>query len=76
MFSINKPIVISRTMPYLPHGHNLNKLGKGPLCDYTYQISSPRLGGFREDFMFSLYKPIYNMRLSGGRGGSFLAPGV
>ena len=60
MFSINKPNVISRTRPHLLHGHNWNKLGKGLLCDYTrtYQISSPRLSGFREDFMFSLYKPI------------------
>ena len=27
-----------RVEPFLPHGHNLNKLGRGPLDDATYQI--------------------------------------
>ena len=41
---------------FCPEGGNLNKLGRGPLGDATYQSSRPY--GFRlEDFfMFSLYK--------------------
>ena len=30
MFSLNKPLLLS-------HGHNLNKLGRGPLGDVTLQ---------------------------------------
>ena len=43
---------------FWPPGHNLNKLGIGPLGDVTYQI--PRTSGFRQEefFMFSLYKPM------------------
>ena len=34
---------------FWPQGHNLNKIGRGPLDDATYQISRPC--GFRqEDF--------------------------
>ena len=46
---------------FWPQGHNLNKPGRGPLGDATYQISRPC--GFREDFFscFPFYKPIYNM---------------
>ena len=36
---------------FWPQGHNLNKHGKGLLDDDTYQISSSRPYGFRqEDF--------------------------
>ena len=41
--------------------HNLNKLGRGPLDDATYQILGSRPCGFRQQdlFTFSLYyKPM------------------
>ena len=31
--------VTPRVMPFWPQGHYLNKLGRGPLDDATYQIS-------------------------------------
>ena len=42
--------------PFLVPGHKLNKLGRSPLDDATYQIS--RTQGFRQEdfFTFSLYK--------------------
>ena len=40
-------------------GDNLNKLGRGPLGDATYQYQGSRPYGFRQDFfMLSLYKPM------------------
>ena len=44
---------------FLPQVQNLNKLGRGPLGDATYQIQCFRSYGFRQEdfFMFSLYKP-------------------
>ena len=42
-----------------PHGHNLNKLGRGLLDDATYQYQGALPSGFRqEDFFVSLYKPM------------------
>ena len=77
MFSINKPNVISRTRPHLLHGHNLNKLGKGLLCDYTrtkYQalglVVSEKISCFPN---ISLYKTCDSQ---GAGVGSFLAPGA
>ena len=38
-----------------PQGHNLNKLGRGPLGDATYQYQGSRPYGFTQEefFMFS-----------------------
>ena len=42
-------------------GHNLNKLGRGPLGDATYQIPRPRGLRLEDFFIFSLYKFMQNM---------------
>ena len=42
MFSLYKPMLNMKLLGsgnYLPKEHNLNKLGRGPLGDATYQIS-------------------------------------
>ena len=42
LFSLYKPMLKHMTPgggPFWPHGHNLNKLGRGPLGDAIYQIS-------------------------------------
>ena len=44
---------------FLPQGHNLNKLGKSPLGDAAYP--GPYCFRQEESYMFSLYKPLYNM---------------
>ena len=41
MFSLFKPKMLPWAGHFCPKGHNLNKLGKGPLHNATYQI--PRL---------------------------------
>ena len=38
MFSLYKPYGMKNLRP-MGRGHNLNKLGRGPLGDATYQIS-------------------------------------
>ena len=37
--SANVKYVTPGAGPFLPKGHNLNKLGRGPQGDATYQIS-------------------------------------
>ena len=45
---------------FQPHGHNLNKLGRGPLVMLHTKYQGPMLCGFKqEDFcMFCLYYPM------------------
>ena len=40
---------------FLTKGHNLNKLGRGPLGDATYYISSSRPCGFRPENFLSFH---------------------
>ena len=60
-------------------GHNLNKLGTGPLGDAIYQISRLYDLWFqtrRFFFMFSLLKHNPYVKLVTSRAGPFLAPGA
>ena len=48
--------VTSRTMPFSPQNHNLNKLGRVPLSDATYQISSILVSDIHVILICFLYK--------------------
>ena len=59
---------------FLPQGHNLNKLCRGPLGGATYQASMPC--GFRQEDFFHVF-PIYaNVKYLTPGAGPFLAPGA
>ena len=58
-----KPMLHMRQGHFWPQGHNLDRIGRGPLGDATYQYQGSMPCGFRQEdfFMVSLYKPMHNM---------------
>ena len=62
--------------PFWPQGHNLNKLGRGPLGDAINQISRPKAlwSQTRRFFMFLTIKAY--VKPVTPEAGPFLAPGL
>ena len=56
-------------------GHNLNKLGRGPLGDATYQISRPRTLWFQTRNCFHVLPYISLCKTCDPQGGAILVPG-
>ena len=60
---------------FLPQGHNLNKLGRGPLGDATYQISIKALCLMASDKkMFSYFPYISLCKTCDPKGGAIFGP--
>ena len=77
-FPLYKPTYVKHVTPGWGHfwlqGHNLNKLGRGPLGDATYQI--PWLEGlwFQTRRFFSCFPNISQCKICDPRGGAIFCP--